>query len=151
MTTRDSDHDAGLAADSLAAADANGPAIHPLDVARLLRSAGGALLAQLALHGQLARVEWAEEKRRLLSLLGLVLIGLVTLICLLLGVGALLLAVVWDGPYRLPVALALVFVYGAGVGIAWLRLVRLMARGSLAFAATREELAADIALIKSRL
>ena len=34
---------------------------NPLGVLRLLRSAGGAMCAQAALHSQLARVEWAEE------------------------------------------------------------------------------------------
>ena len=92
------------------------PSIGPLDVIRLLRSAGAALFTQASLHGQLARVEWAEAKTRLLG-----------------------------------VAWGLVAAYGLIVAFAWHRLRTLSARSSQAFAATREELAADLALLKERL
>ena len=62
-------------------------AINPLDVIRILRSAGGSLFTQVALYGQLARVEWAEEKNRLLKMLVVALLGFASLLCVdMLGV-----------------------------------------------------------------
>jgi len=111
-------------------------AFNPLDVARLLRAAGGALFKQAALHGELARVEWGEEKARLFKML---------------AVGALVLAFSWDTTLRVPAAIAIVAVCLLGTGIAWSRLRALSAMSTQAFAATREELAADLALFKSKL
>jgi hypothetical protein len=39
--------------------------IRPAEVLRILRTAGGSLLLQAPLHGQLLRVEWAEKSRLL--------------------------------------------------------------------------------------
>ena len=127
------------------------PSISPLDVVRLLRSAGAALLTQAALHGQLARVEWEEEKTRLLGMAIAALLCFAGLLCLLLLAGALVLAFSWNTPYRVPAALALVAAYGLIFGFAWRRLRLLSARSNQAFAATREELAADLALLKEKL
>lgn len=124
---------------------------NPLDVVRILRSAGSALFTQATLHGQLARVEWAEEKSRLLQMLAFGLLGCASLLCVLLAAGALVLAFSWDTPYRILAAIALLAAYGLGAVYAWVRLKALSARGSQAFAATREELTADLALLKSNL
>jgi len=126
-------------------------AINPLDVVRMLRSAGAVLFSQAALHGQLARVEWAEEKTRLLQMLVVGLIGFASVLCVMLLVGALVLAFSWDSAYRIQAVIALVVAYGLVAGFAWSRLKALSARSSQAFAATREELAADMALLKSKL
>ena len=125
--------------------------INPLDAIRILRSAGKSLFAQAALHGQLARVEWAEEKTRLIKMLVLVLLGFVGLLCVLLFLGVLVLAYSWDTAYRIPAVMALIAVFGLAAGIAWRSLQALSAQSSQAFAATREELAADLALLKSKL
>lgn len=125
--------------------------INPLDAIRMLRSAGKPLFAQAALHGQLARVEWAEEKTRLIKMLVLVLLGFVGLLCVLLFLGVLVLAYSWDTAYRIPAVMALIVVFGLVTGIAWRRFQALSAQSSQAFAATREELAADLALLKSKL
>ena len=126
-------------------------AINPLDAVRMLRTAGGALFTQAAMHGQLARMDWAEEKTRLLQILLAGLIGFAGLLCVLLFTGALVLAFSWDTAYRAQAAVALVVVYGLLAGFAWSRLKALSARGSQAFAATREELSADLAMLKSKL
>jgi len=42
---------------------------NPLGALRLMRSAGRAMLGQAGLYGQLARLEWAEEKKRLAKML----------------------------------------------------------------------------------
>lgn len=118
---------------------------------RLLRSAGRALLAQTALHGQLARVEWAEERNRLLHMLLATLFGFACGLTLLLLCSTLVLLLSWTTPYRIPALLGLLLVHGLGCAAAWYRFRLLAARGSASFAATREELAADLALLKSRL
>lgn len=122
-----------------------------LEVLRILRCAGGALITQTGLHAQLARVEWAEEKIRLLHMLLVTLLGFACVLCCLLLAGAVLLALYWDTTYRVEVALLLLALYALGALLAWRRLRRLSQRSSQAFAATREELAADIDLIRSRL
>jgi uncharacterized membrane protein YqjE len=125
--------------------------INPLDVVRMLRSAGAALFTQAAMHGQLARIEWAEEKTRLSQMLIVGLICFASLLCVLLFAGALVLAFSWDTAYRIHAAVALIIAYALVAAFAWGRLKALSARGSQAFAATREELAADLALLKSKL
>ena len=126
-------------------------AINPLEVIRLLFSAGSALLAQGALHGQLARIEWAEQKGRLSKMLVVSLLGFASLLCFMLFVGALALAFSWDTEYWIPAVLALITFYGLGTALAWRRFSAMSALSSQAFAATREELAADLALLRSKL
>ena len=118
---------------------------------RILRSAGRDLFAQTVLHVQLARVEWAEEKSRLMMMLVIMLVGFACLLCVLFFVGFLMLAFAWETAYRIPAVIALITVYGIGTFIAWRRIYTLSALSGQAFAASREELAADIALIKSKL
>lgn len=122
-----------------------------LDVVRLLRSAGSALSAQAALHGQLARVELEEEKNRLLQVTAMMLAGFALALCMMIFLGVLVLALSWDTAYRIHACVGILVVYAVALGIVIHRLQTLFARGRYAFAATREELAADIALIKSRL
>jgi uncharacterized membrane protein YqjE len=126
-------------------------AINALGAIRLLRSAGGALFDQVALHGQLAQVEWREEKIRLLKMLVGAALGFACLLCIMLSIGALVLALCWDTVYRIPAATTLVVLYGLGTGFAWRRFTALSALSGQSFAATRTELAADLALLRSRL
>src|SRR5579862_5156150 len=79
------------------------PAIDAIGAIRLLQSAGGALLDQLILHGELARVEWVEEKNRLLQMLVGAILGFACLLCIMLSAGGLLLALCWETAYRIPV------------------------------------------------
>jgi len=126
-------------------------AINALNAIRTLRSAGGALFDQVALHGQLAQVEWDEEKNRLLKMLVGAVLGFACLLCIMLSLGALALALCWETVYRIPVAAVLVGLYGLGTGFAWRRFVALSALSGQSFAATRVELAADLALLRSKL
>jgi uncharacterized membrane protein YqjE len=120
-----------------------------MDALRLLFSAGGALLTQAGLHGQLARLEWEEEKSRLHRMLITALLGFASLLSSMVFIGILVMATTWDTVYRLPAIVAVVAVYGLATGLAWRRLRRLSAQGKQAFAATREEFAADMALLRS--
>ena len=126
-------------------------AINAIGAIRILRSAGGALLDQVALHGQLAQVEWGEEKNRLLKMLVGAVLGFAGLLCVILSLGALALALCWETVYRIPVAAVRVALYGLATGFAWRRLVALSALSGQSFAATRVELAADVALLRSKL
>lgn len=137
--------------ESVADTAADGIVFNPLKAVRILRSAGSALLAQASLHGQLVRVEWAEEKSRLLRLTATAVLGLACLLCVMLFAGVLVLAVSWDTVYRIPAVMAVVAVYALACGIAWHKLQELSAQGEQAFAATREEIAADLKMLKSRL
>ena len=123
----------------------------PLDVVRLLRSAGGALLVQALLHGQLARIEWQEEKQRLLQMLAITLLGFACLLCVLLFAGGLVLATAWDTAWRLPALAGLVLLYTGATALAWRHFRKLAALGDRAFAGLRAELAADAALLRSNL
>ncbi len=123
--------------------------INSLDIVRLLRSAGGALFAQVALHTELIQVEWAEEKNRLVQMLMFALFGFACGLCLLIFVGVLVLAFSWDTQYRIHAVMGLIATFGLGIFIAWRRFQRLSVLSSHAFAATREELTQDIALMKS--
>jgi uncharacterized membrane protein YqjE len=116
-----------------------------------LRSASGALFDQVALHGQLAQVEWREEKARLLKMLMGAMLGFACFLCVMLSMGALVLALCWDTVYRIPAAAALVILYGLATAVAWRRASALAALSGQSFAATRLELAADVALLRSKL
>lgn len=126
-------------------------AINALSAIRTLRSAGGALFDQVALHGQLAQVEWGEERNRLLKMLIGAVLGFAFLLCVMLSLGVLALALCWETVYRIPAAAMLIALYGLGTGFAWRRLAALSALSGQSFAATRVELAADLALLRSKL
>ena len=98
---------------------AEAASISTAELLRIVRTAGGALLLQAGLHGQLLRVEWAQEKARLRKLVMASLLGFVCLLGLLAALGTLLLAVYWDTPYRIRAVSALVAIYGLGVAYAW--------------------------------
>ena len=123
----------------------------PLDVVRLLHSGGEGLWVQAVLHARLASVEWQEEKQRLLRMLLITLLGFACLLCVMLFGGGLLLAATWDTAFRLPTLAALVLAYGAGAAVAWRHFQATAELGALAFAALREELATDAALLKENL
>ncbi len=125
--------------------------INALGAIRVLHSAGGALFDQVALHGQLAQVEWREEKSRLLKMLASALLGFAGLLCVMLSAGALALVLCWETRYRIPAAAALLALYGLATAFAWRRFTALSALGDRSFAATRVELAADLALLRSKL
>jgi uncharacterized membrane protein YqjE len=127
------------------------PQFRALEAVRLLRSAGGALLGQAVLHAQLAGVEWQAEKRRLLKMLAIGLLGFACLLCALLFAGALVLALSWATAWRVPALAGLVLLFGAGSLLAARRFAVWSALGAQAFAGTRAELALDAALLKAHL
>jgi uncharacterized membrane protein YqjE len=122
----------------------------PLRAMRVLQSAGSELLVQAVLHGQLAAIEWEQEKHRLQRMLALTLAGFACLLCTLLFAGALALSASWDTGYRIHVLAVLVLLSGFGTAAAWQRFGIRSSAGDRSFAASREELAADLALLKAK-
>jgi uncharacterized membrane protein YqjE len=120
-----------------------------LNAARILHAAGGPLFAQALLHAELAGVEWREEKNRLARMLAIALLGFACLLCTLLFGGALALAATWETPYRIPTLAALVILSGSGTFAGWRTFQAHAALGNQSFAASREELAADAALLEA--
>ena len=126
-------------------------ALNTLRTLRILRSASAALLAQGSLHLRLAQVEWISEKARLARMLAMAALAFTGVLCAMLFAGGLALAIGWDSGYRLYWLVGVIAAYAAVAAIAWHKLGQLSAQGSSAFQATREELAADIAMLRSRL
>jgi len=114
-------------------------------------STTSALLAQAALYGQLAWVELNVEKDRLLQMLVILLVGFSLLTSLLVAATTWLLLATWDTPYRTVVLIAAGSVHGLVlIAIGW-RFMVLARKGNDAFCDTREELATDFVLLRSRL
>jgi uncharacterized membrane protein YqjE len=122
-----------------------------MEIIKRLRSVAKIVLTRLELHGQLASVEWAEERHRLLQLLAFSLLGFIFLLCALLFVGIFAIALSWATDYRIHVVGAILALYILGFCFCAYRFSILAARSSATFAATREEVAADLALIRSHL
>lgn len=104
---------------------------------------------QALLHGELARIDLDEELSRLSNMLIVALVGFAFWLCGLIFAGVLLVAMAWDTAYRLPVVAALVVVYALGAALAWQRFRYWSMRGGKLFAVLREEMAADVALLRS--
>jgi uncharacterized membrane protein YqjE len=118
---------------------------------RVVRGAGGPLLTQAGLHAELLRVEWQETRVRLQSMLLASLLGFACLLCLMLTLGALVLALCWTTPLRYPAMVALGALYASGAALAWRKFQLQSALSAEGFAATRTELAADLALLRQHL
>jgi uncharacterized membrane protein YqjE len=125
------------------------PGLGALPTLGTLRHAGGAMIDHLALHGSLIGVELQQEKLRLTKMLQAAVVGLASVICLLIALGAFLLLAVWDTPYRLHAAAALVLVYGLATLGAWRAFQAGALKSQDAFALSRENLAADLRLFRN--
>jgi uncharacterized membrane protein YqjE len=106
------------------------------------------LLIQALLHAQLARIEWEQEKNRLLQMLVILLLGFACVLCVLLFAGGLVIAAAWDTSSRLLAIACLLPLYGLGIAVAWRFFRACSARGGQIFTASLEELAADATLMK---
>ncbi len=114
-------------------------------------STTSALLAQGALYGQLAWVELGVEKDRLLQMLLLLLVGFSLFTSLLVAGTVWVLLVSWDTPYRTAVLVSIGLVHLALFAGIILRFLAFTRQGHQAFCDTREQLATDFALLRSRL
>jgi uncharacterized membrane protein YqjE len=115
------------------------------------RSITSAVLTQTLLHAELIKVEWEAEKSRLLSMVIMLLAGTVCLFMGLLSLSAVVLVCSWGTPFQNPVLYVMTGAYCLGAVIAGYRLRALVALGAQAFADSRCEIAADLALIRHKL
>ena len=115
------------------------------------RSAGGALLTQAGLHAELLGEAWLEEKDRLRGMAVGVVLGFACFLCTLLALGALALALWWETSARIPVMVALLILYGLGTAFAVRSLQRHSRTRNESLAASREEIAADLRLLRAQL
>lgn len=120
----------------------------PLDAARTLRAASASLLAQGALHGRLAGLDLQEEKIRLAHMLVALLLSIALGVCAVLFTGALVVVAAWNTPYRVASLAALALLAAGGTFYAGRRLRGYSRQGEKSFAASMEEFAADVALLR---
>lgn len=120
----------------------------PLDAVKVLHAASAALLSQGALHGKLAGLDLQEEKNRVVKMLVALLLGIALGSCALLFAGALVVVATWDTGYRVAAVAAFALAAAAGAIFAWRWLHALSRAGDRSFAASREEFAADAALLR---
>ena len=116
-----------------------------------LHSVAKTVMYQLDLYGQLASVEWKEEKNRLIGMLISLMLGFTFFFSLLFALSSLVLMFSWDTQYRNWAMIALVGFYGLGVWFAWYSFRKLDNRGNQAFSDTREEIAVDISLLREKI
>ncbi len=122
-----------------------------IDQIRRLQSAKDELLTQAGLIRELAEVEWSQEKIRIARMVMIGALVFASLLCLMVAAGILVMVLVWDTPYRLPTAIGVFVVYGISTVLLYESFKRVAARSEDAFSATREEIAANITLVKSTL
>jgi uncharacterized membrane protein YqjE len=122
-----------------------------LEIFQRMRLLMKELFIQLELHGRLLKIEWLQEKNRLQQMVCMASLGFAFLLCCLLSLGFLVIAANWSGEYRLLSILLVFSLYLAGLVFCWIRFTALVAKGADSFITSREEFAADIALIRSQL
>lgn len=114
-------------------------------------SAADAFFVQVGLHAQLARVEFAEEKNRLTRMAIAGFIGFISAQCLLSSLGLILLVLGSRTPYEFPVMAAVLLGYISLCAGAAHIFKRQAALGASSFAATRQEIFADLAMLRAKL
>lgn len=115
---------------------------------RFFQCTAPALLDHAELTLKLAQIEWEQEQRRLINV---ILATVLLLLCIALFfafASAVILASLWNSPYRNAAVAVILGVYALGGTAAWLRLRWLIQRADARFSATRAELARDLALIR---
>lgn len=125
--------------------------LSPVQLLQMFRSTGSALFTQASLHAQLAQIEWEEEKQRLCRIAIFSLLGFVFTLCFLIAASAFAITLSWNTPYKVHAFVAVLLVHLCGFIFTGLAVKKLIALGNKSFAATRAEIASDIALLKSTL
>lgn len=122
-----------------------------MEILQRIRLLTKELFIQLELRGHLLKIEWLQEKNRIQQIICVAFIGFALLLCCLLMLGFFVIVAAWTSEYRL-LSIAMVFgFYLFCLVLCCIKLNALAAKGADSFAVTREELAADIALIRSQL
>ena len=126
-------------------------AVELIDAVRIARAAGGLLLQHAVLTADLARSDWAEEQVRIKRLLFTTLLYVVFISLALLQLGALIMVVAWDTPYRIHATAAVLLLWIAGAVLLQRRLQRISAESEGRFAASREELGKTVDILRRHL
>ena len=117
----------------------------PSDLKAAAQTAASSALGLLPIRLELASIEWAEERERLLTRLGLLFAALLLVIFGVLGLGVLAALYFWDtereAAVLVPTALCIV------TGLLLYYVSRRMGRGALPFAATLAEFDKDRAAL----
>ncbi len=117
----------------------------PSDLKAAAQTAASSALGLLRIRLELASIEWAEERERLLTRLGLLFAALLLVIFGVLGLGVLAALYFWDtereAAVLVPTALCIV------TGLLLYYVSRRMGRGALPFAATLAEFDKDRAAL----
>ena len=122
-----------------------------MDLVRTWRTLRDTVDSQAGLYAQLIQLELEQEKARLTRIAILASVAVFCLGGCMLFLGILLLALVWDHDYRNWFIGAIVVGYALVALIAAWRIKTVKRTYGRPFASVREELAADIASIKSQL
>lgn len=122
-----------------------------IDAVRIARSAGGLLLEHAVLTAELAGSDWEAEKLRLKRLLFSTLLYVVFISLALLQLGALIVVVAWDTPYRIHAAAAVLLLWLACAGLIRRRVRRITADSEGRFAASRAELGKTVDILRRHL
>lgn len=122
-----------------------------MDMLRALSSIKNTVEAQAGLYSQLLQLEWEEQKRRYTRIMCLLAIAFFCLGCFFIFAGVFFLVLIWDHELRNWFIAAMLVVYALIALIAILRMRSLQASWGRPFAAVRDELKADLDIIKSRL
>ena len=109
--------------------------------------AGGLALARTRL--ELAGVEWAEERRRLASVLALAVAGAILATLAIAALTLFVVAYFWDS-HRYEAIAGVVVVYGALAGFAFARAASIVRRQPTPFAATIAEFEKDRAMLSGQ-
>jgi uncharacterized membrane protein YqjE len=125
--------------------------VNIVSIVQMLGSAGEDFLAQASLHRQLVAIEWQQEKVRLTGMLTTFLLGFCCFLCLMIFISAIVILLTWNTEYQVISLMTLGTLYTLGAYLAWKRFMRAANRTEGAFAATRAEIAADLAMIKSKI
>lgn len=106
---------------------------------------------RLELYGQLVRVEWQEEKRRLQQLVFFIVLGAMCLSTFFIFFGVLLIALTWDTDYRLFTIAVVMGLYGLGAVACFYWAGKKLGNVYQSFSVTRMEILSDIQVIRSQL
>lgn len=122
-----------------------------MNVLRALNSVKNTVEAQSGLYSQLFQLEWEEQRRRYNRILLLLAIAFFSFGCFMVFAGVFFLVLIWDHELRNWYIGGMLCVYALVAIIAIMRIKSLQASWGRPFAAVRDELKADLDVIKSRL
>ena len=118
---------------------------------RFFQCTAPALLDHVELTLKLAQIEWQQEQQRLINVIQATVLLSFCAAMFFTFASAVILASLWESPYRSATVAVILALYALGGAAAWIRLHRLIQQADARFSATRAELARDLALIRRQI